>query len=174
MAFSDLVKQRYSVRKYDSRPIEAEKLDAILEAGRLAPTAVNYQPQRILVLRSAQAMEKLRGCTRCHFGAPMAMLICCNTEECWKRTRYDGRSCGEIDAAIVTTHMMLAAADLGLGSTWVMYFDPDAVRREFHIPDHIDPVALLVMGYPAPDAAPLHLHSEYRPQEDVVLYDSFA
>lgn len=173
MDFWKLAAERYSVRKFTDRLPEQEKIDAVLRAGHLAPTGCNYQPQRILVLRSAQAMEKLRGCTRCHFGAPMAMLVCCNTEECWKRTRYDGRSCGEIDAAIVTTHMMLAAADLGLGSTWVMYFDPDAMRREFHIPDHIDPVALLVMGYPAPDAAPLHLHSEYRPLEDVVFYDSF-
>ena len=69
--------------------------------------------------------------------------------------------------------MMLAAADIGVGSTWVMHFDPEAMRRAFHIPERFDPVALLVMGYPAPDAAPLHLHSEYRPMEDVVFYDSF-
>lgn len=173
MDFLRLAAERYSVRKFTDWHLEQEKIDAILKAGHLAPTGCNYQPQRILVLNSDEAIEKLRGCTKCHFGAPTAMLICYNTEECWKRTRYDGRSCGVIDASIVTTHMMLQAAAIGVGSTWVMHFDPDAMRREFHIPDHIDPVALLVMGYPAPDAAPLQLHGEYRPMEEVVVYDRF-
>lgn len=173
MDFWKLIAERYSVRKFTGEHLAQEKIDAILRAGHLAPTGCNYQPQRILVLNNDEAIEKLRGCTKSHFGAPTAMLICYNTEECWKRVRYDGRPCGVMDACIVTTHMMLAAADIGVGATWVMHFDPEAMRRTFCIPDHLDPVALLVMGYPAPDAEPMHLHSEYRPMEDVVVYDSF-
>ena len=81
MAFSDLVKQRYSVRKYDSRPVEPEKLAAILEAGRLAPTGVNYQPQRILVVQG-EDMEKMKGCSPCIFGAPVVMVVCYDKNDC--------------------------------------------------------------------------------------------
>jgi nitroreductase len=79
--------------------------------------------------------------------------------ECWKRS-YDGKSSGDIDVSIVATHMMLVASSLGVGTTWIMHFIPEAVRCEFSIPDDIEPVALLIMGYPSPDAKPLHLHSE--------------
>ena len=174
MDFLKLAAERYSVRKFTEKHLEQEKIDAILRAGHLAPTGCNYQPQRILVMNTDESIEKLRLCTRSHFGAPTAMLTCYDTEECWKRTRYDGRPCGVVDASIVTTHMMLQAAAIGVGSCWVMHFDPEAMRREFRIPDRFDPVALLVMGYAAPDAEPHHFHSEYRPMEDVVFYDSFA
>ena len=173
MDFLKLAAERYSVRKYKEEHLPQAAIDSILQAGHLAPTGCNYQPQRILVMNSDAAIEKLRLCTRSHFGAPTAMLICYDIEECWKRTRYDGRASGVMDACIVTTHMMLQAAAIGVGSCWVMHFDPEAMRREFHIPDRFDPVALLVMGYPAPDAAPLNMHAEFRPMEDVVYYDSF-
>jgi nitroreductase len=174
MDFLKLAAERYSVRSFSDQPVKNEKIEKILQAAHLAPTGCNYQPQRILVIREAEAVEKLRRCSRSHFNAPMAMLVCCNTEECWKRTRYDGRASGVVDASIVATHMMLEAFTLGLGTTWVMHFDPEAMRREFAIPDHIDPIALLVMGYPAPDAEPHRYHSEFRPIEEVVVYASFA
>lgn len=170
--FLDLAAERYSVRKFESRPVEPEALDQILQAGYLAPTACNRQPQKILVLQTEESMEKLRKCTKCHFGAPAALLVCCDRNECWER-EYDGRSSGEIDASIVATHMMLEAASLGVGTTWVMYFIPEAVREEFQIPEHIEPVALLVMGYPAPDAKPFPGHSQFRPLEETVAYEHF-
>ena len=100
------------------------------------------------------------------------MLICYNKNECWTR-KYDGKTCGVADACIVTTHMMLEAEELGIGTTWVMHFDPEAMRCEFEIPDNIEPVALLVMGYPAEDAEPSPLHTEFRPMEELVVYDKF-
>ena len=172
MSFSHLVKQRYSVRKYDSRPIEPEKLIAILEAGRLAPTAVNYQPQRILVLNTDESIEKLRTCTRSHFGAPTALLVCHNTAESWVR-RHDGALASPVDAAIVTTHMMLAAHNEGVGCCWVMNFDPTAMRQTFAIPQGIEPLALLVMGYPAEDAKPIEMHFRTRPMEETVVWEHF-
>lgn len=168
----ELFARRYSVRSFAQRPVAQEDVEAILRAGHLAPTGCNNQPQRILVMRSAQAMEKLRRCTRCHFGAPMAMLVCYDECECWRRP-YDGRLSGEVDAAIVTTHMMLEACARGVGTTWVMHFNPQKMRQEFNIPSGIDPVALLVMGYPAPDAQPYPGHSQFRLREELVVEDSF-
>ena len=172
MDFLKLAADRYSVRKFTNTHLEQEVIDKILKAGHLAPTGCNYQPQRILVINNDEALAKLKDCTRCHFDAPCAMLICYNKDECWTRP-YDGAQCGIVDASIVTTHMMLEATELGIGSTWVMHFDPVAMREEFSIPENIEPVALLVMGYPAPDAAPMDLHSTFRPLEEVVCYDSF-
>lgn len=173
MDFMQLASERYSVRKFTQEHLKQEVIDQIIAAGHVAPTGCNYQPQRILVLNSDEAIAKLKNCTKCHFHAPTAMLICYNKEECWTR-KYDGATCGVVDASIVTTHMMLQAWELGVGSTWVMHFDPFAMRETFHIPDHVEPVALLVMGYAAPDAKPLDLHSQFRPLEEVVVYEDFV
>jgi len=170
--FLRLAAERYSVRKFSDRPIERDIMDKILEAGRLAPTACNGQPQRVLVLSSKESMEKLRKCTECHFDATAAILVCYDKDVCWKRG-YDGKSSGDIDASIVTTHMMLAAWELGIGTTWVMYFMPEAMREEFGIPQNIEPVALLVMGYPAEDANPSPGHATRKPLAETVTYEHF-
>ena len=172
MDFLKLAEERYSVRKFKNEHLDDETLKKILKAGHLAPTGCNYQPQRILVLNSDESIEKLRKCTKCHFGAPTAMLVCYCMDECWER-KYDGHTSGIIDASIVATHIMLEAASIGIGSTWVMHFDPFAMIKEFDIPQNIEPVALLVMGYPAEDAEPLHLHSQYRPENEIVIFDKF-
>ena len=170
--FLTLAAERFSVRSFQPTHLPKEVIDRLLEAARLAPTGCNYQPQRILVLNTDEAMEKLKTCTKCHFNAPTAMLICYNREECWVR-KYDGAASGPIDASIVATHIMLQAADMGIGVTWVMHFDPAAMRKTFAIPEHIEPVALLTMGYPAPDAAPLAMHSQYRSMDEIVCFERF-
>ncbi len=172
MEFEQLIRERYSVRRFRPEHLPQAVIDTILQAGYVAPTGCNYQPQRVLVLNTDESIAKLRGCTKCHFGAPTAMLVCHNRDESWKRV-YDGALSSPVDAAIVTTHMMLAAQNSGIGSCWVMHFDPAAMREAFHIPENVEPVALLVLGYPAEDAEPLPLHSQYRPLTDVVVYDSF-
>ena len=172
MNFLELAKERYSVRKFSDKKVEREKLDAILEAGRCAPTAVNYQPQRILVLESPEALEKLKKCTPCHFDAPLALLVCYDRGVSWKRS-FDGHDMGEVDASIVTTQMMLEAAALGLGTTWVGYFDPEAVKREFALPGWLAPVAILPAGYPAADAAPAPFHEKRLAREETVFFNSF-
>ncbi len=172
MEFNQLITERYSVRKFKPEHLPQEAIEKILEAGHKAPTGCNYQPQRILVLNTDESITKLRNCTRCHFGAPAAMLICHNTLETWKRS-YDGALSSPVDAAIVTTHMMLAAHNEGVGSCWVMHFNPAAMRETFRIPEHIEPIALLVMGYPAEDAEPLALHYQSRPMDEVVFYETF-
>lgn len=172
MDFPELAHARYSVRKFDARKVEKEKLDAILEAGRCAPTAVNYQPQRLLVAESDEALAKIKKCTPYHFNAPVVLVICYDKTSSWK-SPYNGYESGDVDVSIVTTQMMLAAAELGLGSTWVGYFDPDLLRSEFAIPDYLVPVALLPLGYPAPDARPAHLHEKRLPLCETVFYNSY-
>ena len=169
MSFTDLAKSRYSVRKFEDKPLPDEIIDGIIAAGHLAPTACNYQPQRIYVIRSADALAKLKECTRCHFDAPCALLVCYDKDRCWTR-KYDGATSGDIDASIVTTHMMLKASELGIGSTWVMHFNPEKIRTAFDLPESVSPTALLVMGYPAKDAEPFHMHSEFRPLDEIVEY----
>ena len=172
MEFEKVITERYSVRKFKDMPLSKEDIDAILAAGHKAPTGCNFQPQRILVLNTAEEMEKLRGCTKCHFNAPAAMLVCYNESESWTRP-YDGAKSAPVDAAIVTTHMMLKAHSIGVGTCWVMHFDPKTMREAFNIPKNIIPVALLVMGYPAEDSEPIAMHFDFRPIEDVVFYGSF-
>lgn len=172
MEFEKLICERYSVRKFLPEHIPQNIIEKILDAAHKAPTGCNYQPQRILVLNSDESIEKLKNCTRCHFNAPTAMLVCNNKEESWKRP-YDGALSSPVDAAIVATHMILSAHDNGVGCCWVMHFNPTAMRETFNIPENIEPTALLVMGYPSPDAKPLDLHSKFRPMEEVVFYDSF-
>ena len=132
MDFLKLAKKRYACRKYLSRQVEPEKLELILEAGRVAPTGANRQPQRLVVVQSKEGMERLARCTR-DFGAPTAVIVCADTSEAWTR-KYDGKNISDIDASIVTDHMMLAAASLGLDTLWICMFKPEAVREEFALP----------------------------------------
>ena len=172
MEFEQLISERYSVRNFRSEHLPQEVIDKIIEAGHKAPTGCNYQSQRILVINTDESVNKLRRCTRCHFGAPTAMLVCHNKNESWKRP-YDGAQSSSVDAVIVTTHMMLEAHNIGVGACWVMHFNPFAMRETFHIPENVEPTALLVLGYPSADAKPLDLHNQKRPLDEVVFYDHF-
>ncbi len=172
MEFEKLISERFSVRKFIQKHLKQEDIDKILAASHVAPTGCNYQPQRILVLNTDESVKKLKGCTKCHFDAPCAMLVCYNKDESWVR-KYDGALSAPVDAAIVTTHMMLAAHNIGVGSCWVMHFDPVAMKENFNIPKNFEPAALLVMGYPAEDA-PVHpFHETVRPLDEVVFYEKF-
>lgn len=167
MDFLDLARQRYSVRSFEQRPVEQAAIDQILQAADAAPTAHNNQPQAILAVHSQNGLQALKKCTECHYDAPLAFIVCYDRNTCWKRS-YDGRDSGEVDSSIVATHMMLEAAQLGIGSTWIMHFIPEAVRVEFELPDGIEPVSILVMGYP--DAQPSPRHFSRRGPESYVSY----
>ena len=149
-------------------PIKDEDLQLILEAGRLAPTACNYQPQKIYVAKSEEARKKLASVCRCTFNAPLILVVCYDRTRDWKNKLQAGLESGETDAAIVCTHMMLQAADLGIGTCWVGYFSPKTVAEILELPENITVSALLPMGYPAEDAAPLPLHTQFRDMEDMV------
>ena len=172
MDFEKIISERFSVRSFKPEHLPQSVVDKILQAGHKAPTGCNFQPQRILVLNNDKSIEKLRECTKCHFNAPCAMLVCHNTDESWKRV-YDGALSSPVDAAIVATHMMLSAHNEGVGVCWVMHFNPQKMRENFNIPANTEPLALLVMGYPSEDASPIEMHYKFRPMEETVLYDSF-
>lgn len=173
MDFLELVKERYSVRKFSDKKVEKDKVNLILEAGRVAPTAVNYQPQRILVIDNEEGLAKLKACTPYHFHAPLVLLICYDSTVSWKRS-YDNEDMGVVDASIVTTQMMLQVVELGLGSTWVGHFNPDIIKEAFELPEYLVPVALLPIGYPRADSLPHPVfHNKRYDIEDTVFYNSF-
>ena len=169
MEFLQLSEARYALRKFSDRPVEAEKLAAILEAGRNAPTAHNLQPQRIFVLRSPEALEKADACTAAHFHPPVILVVAYDPEAAWKR-ETDGKNHGEIDASIAATQMMLEAADLGLGTTYVGMFEPEKLLAAFPEMAGLCPIAMLPLGYPAEGAHPSRLHADRKPLEELVKY----
>ena len=172
MEFLQLEKTRYSVRKFTSQKVVKEKLDAILKAAQIAPTACNKQPFKLLVIESDEALKKLKDCTVCHFDAPLAILICGDKNESWTRT-FDNKPHSDIDASIVTTYMMLQISNLGLGSTWVCHFDPKAIKETYNIPDNLEPISLLPIGYPSSDSEPNPRHFERKNIKDITVYNKF-
>lgn len=170
MEFIELAKKRFSVRKFAAAPIEKEKLDLIIEAGRVAPTAKNLQPQRIYVVQSSEGLAKIDALTPCRFGAGTVLIFTYNTEEEWQNPLEAGVRAGVEDVSIVATHMMLEAEDLGLGSCWVNYFPNSQLEKAFGLPKNEKAVLLLPIGYPAPDAAPSANHAASKSAEEFVKF----
>ena len=160
MTFLDLARRRYSVRSYRPDPVPDELLATVLEAARVAPSAANRQPVRVIVIHTAGREAELRRIyDRVWFvSAPLILCVCAVRGEAWTRTMYDGRSHADIDAAIFMDHIVLAAADAGLGTCWVAAFDPGAAREVLGVPEAGEPMLFTPLGFPAdtPEAAPRH------------------
>lgn len=161
MSFMDLAKARYSVRGFADTPIEEEKLAAILEAGRIAPTACNNQPQHIYVVKSAEGVAKMRSVSPCTYNAPVILAICYDAN-------VQAGDFGAMDATIVCTHMMLEAWEQGVGSCWVGMFSAEDFVKAFDLPENIRPIALLPIGYPADGVLPAPLHTAYRDAAETI------
>lgn len=146
MTFIELAKKRCSVRSFTKDPVDPALLSVILEAGRVAPTAANSQSQRIVIIDEKEDLRMLSEFAQI-YGAPLALLICADHDATWKRS-FDGFDTGAIDTAVVMTHMMLAAADVGLGAVWVDYFKPDKVKALFQLPLAWHPFHVLAIGIP--------------------------
>ena len=172
MDFLELAKNRYSCRYFSPQPVEQEKINLILESARLAPTGRNSQSQRILILTDKEKLNKLGECTPFGWGAPVVMIICYDKNIAWKRP-CDNADGGIIDASIVTTHMMLEIANLGLGTTWIGYFDPIKVHEIYNIPEHYEIAAILPLGYPSDESHPSRLHNDRNPVETIAFYNNF-
>ena len=169
MEFKDVVKDRYSCKKYSDRQVPEEKLLAILEAGRLAPTAKNLQEQRIYVLRSAEALAKVDKVTPCRYGAPTVLAVAYNKENVF--TYPGGKvNSGAEDATIVATHMILAAANEGVDSCWLNFLDPEKTAAELGLPANEEVVMLMDLGYAAEGAGPLPNHGSRKPLSETVTY----
>lgn len=169
MEFTDVVKNRYACKKYDGTQISAVQLDAILEAGRLAPTAKNLQGQRIYVVQSAEGLAKIDALTPCRYGAPTVLVVAYDKNSVFVFPGGKANS-GEEDASIVATHMMLAAANAGVDSCWLNFFDPEAVAKALHLPENEQVLMLLDLGHAAPDAGPLPNHTSRKPLAETVKY----
>ncbi len=168
MELLKLMEERYSVRAYSQREIEEEKLNRILEAGRLAPTAKNNQPQHIYVLKSPEAIGKIRALTRCAYNAPVVLAVAVDKSQEWNNPLESGITSGQQDAAIVATHMMLAAWEQGIGSCWVCYMAPTEVHDAFNLPENEQIALLMPIGYPADEAKPSPNHTSRKPVADTV------
>jgi nitroreductase len=167
MDFLQLAKERYSVRDYKRQPVGDDTLRNILEAGRVAPTAANFQPQRFLVVSSDEGLRKLNKAGNTH-GAPLAVVVCALADKAWQRPQ-DGHVMTDIDASIAAAHMMLQAWSEGVGSCWITWFDPAVVRREFSLPENVVPVNILAFGYADGQAQTPCRHQQTRmPLADMV------
>ena len=170
MDFLEIAKKRYSVRSYSDRKVETEKLEKILQAAHVAPTAANLQPIHLIAVQSRDGLEKISKAANI-YGAPLAVIVCADHEKAWVRP-FDQKQTGDIDAAILTDHMMLEATELGLGSVWICYFKPDIIRKEFDLPEHLEPINILAIGYANEPAADPKRHSQTRiPIEELVSYE---
>ena len=171
MNFLEAAKSRYSVRKFEDRKVEADHMKMILEAANAAPTACNYQPQRIYVIEKEENIEKLNSVCKCIFGAKTVLMFTYNTDEEWKNPLQDGIRSGIEDVSIVATHAMMEAWELGIGSCWVNYFANADIEKAFGLPENEKLVLLLPMGYPAADSEPMkNMHDVCKPIEKTVTF----
>ena len=167
MEFQQVIRDRFSVRKYTTQSIEPEKLNAVLEAWRLAPTAKNIQPIKIYVVRSEEWLAKIDKASRCRYWASTVLLVCGDKEAAFER---NGHSTYEVDASIVATHMMLEATNQWLGNIWIDLFDRDVIREEFGIPENLQPVCLLPIWYKSDDCPMNPNHTNRKSMDEIVEY----
>lgn len=170
MEFQKVLDTRYSCRKYKQEQVSEADLKAILEAGRIAPTAKNFQEQKIYVLQSEESFKKVDALTPCRFGAPTVLMVAYDKTNVFTYPggKYES---GAEDAAIVATYMMLAAKNAGVDSCWVNYFDPDKMAESFGLPENERILLLLPIGYAAEDAKPLaSMHFSRKELSETVKY----
>ncbi len=168
MDFLQLARQRYSVRAYRPDPVEDDKLEQVLEAARLAPTAANRQPFQLLIVHTAGREAELA--TIYHrpwfVQAPLIICICAAPTQGWTRSS-DGVNYTIVDAAIAFDHLTLAAASLDLGTCWIGAFNAVNARKVLELPVEVDPIALTPLGYPADTPCP----KVRKPLAELVRYE---
>ncbi len=169
MEFKEVVKNRYSCKKYSNRQVEADKLEAVLNAGRLAPTAKNLQEQHVYVLQSAETLAKIDAVTPCRYGAPTVLVVAFDKNNVFT---YPGgkRDSGVEDATIVATHMILAAADEGVDSCWINFLDPEELAKSLGLPAQEEVLMVMDLGYAAEGAGPLPNHDNRKELSETVTY----
>jgi nitroreductase len=168
MEFSELIETRYSVRAYKPDPVEDEVLNQVLEAARLAPTAINAQPFQLIVIHTAGRGAELRRIYNWDWfvQAPLVICACGIPAKGWIRRR-DGKNYTEVDVAIAMDHLILAATDVGLGTCWIGAFDPTGAREVLGLPDGVEPIAFTPLGYPADQPGP----KERKALSELVRYE---
>ncbi len=171
MKFSELIRKRYSTRKFKDRPVEKHKMIKVIEAARMAPSAVNYQPWHFIVVQQKENLEKIHKTYHREWfkAAPAIIIACADHSQSWKR-RIDGKDSADIDVAIAIDHLTLQAAELGLGTCWVCNFDTERCAEQLNFPLNISPVALIPIGYPEDDSVP---PKKRKPLEEIMHWENF-
>ena len=169
MEFAKVVAERYSCKGFGPGKVEPAKLAAILEAGRLAPTAKNLQEQKIYVIQSEEGLAKIDSVTPCRYGATTCVVVAFDRDHVFT---YPGekRDSGVEDATIVATHMLLAAANEGVDSCWINFFDPDKLAQTLGLPENEEILMILDLGYAAEGTKPLPNHALRKPLSETVAY----
>lgn len=167
MLFEEVIRCRTATRKFEDTFVEREKVEKILEAGRLAPTAKNMQPQKVFVIASENGLLKVDKASPCRYHAPLVLLVCSDKSVAFQK---DGYSTYEMDAVIVATHMMLEATNLGVDNVWVEMFDRNILKKEFNLKDPLEPICLLMLGYRASDCPVNPMHEVRNPISEMVEY----
>ena len=167
MEFEKIIQTRQSTRKFSDRIPDADTLQKILEAGRMAPTAKNVQPIKIFVAESENAIAAIDKSSPCRYGAPVVLIVGVNTDEACS---LNGHSTAEIDGSIVATHLILAATDCGVDSIWIERFDRSVIKAELDIPQNIFPVCLIPIGFRADDCPVSRNFHNRKPIEQIVEY----
>lgn len=165
--FETVIRNRTATRKFKNKEVEKEKLNKILEAGRLAPTAKNLQPQKIYVATSREALEKIDKVSPCRYGASTVLVVCSDKKIAWAKDDY---STYEMDACIVATHMMLEATNVGVDNIWIEMFDKQALKKEFGLEDSIEPICLLPIGYKDDEYTGNPLHHVRKELSETVIF----
>ena len=174
MTFLELAKKRYSCRNYADTPVENNKLDLILEAGRVAPSAVNFQPWHFIIIQEKENLHKIHSTYHREWfqSAPCVIIICGDHNQSWKR-KQDGKDHCDTDVAITVDHMTLQATELGLATCWICNFDADKCIEIFALPEGIEPIVLLPVGYPLDETDPKRHSEKRKPKEEIVSYEKF-
>ena len=169
MEFKEVIRARFSCKKYSDKQVEKSALDAILEAGRLAPTARNAQEQRVYVIQSPEALAKVDAITPCRYGAPTVLVVAFDKNGVFT---YPGgqRDSGVEDASIVATHMILAAADEGVNSCWINFFDPEKLAESLGLPENEEVLMVMDLGYATEGVKPLPGHTSRKELTETVSY----
>lgn len=167
MEFDKVIRERFSVRKFKSDSVSDDLINKILEAGNVAPTAKNNQPQKIYVVKSKEGLEKIDKASPCRYNAPVCLIVASDKSIAWSKENY---STYEMDACIVATHMMLEATNVGVDNIWIEMFDKDILRREFNISENIEPICLIPLGYRDDSCAPSPMHNNRKDLSEIVEY----
>ena len=170
MTFTERADKRFTVRKFTDKQVEKEKLEAVLQAGNKAPTAKNQQPQKIYVLQSESALDKLAQLTQCGYGAKTVLVFAYDTEKQWHNPLEEGVHSGVEDVSIVATYMMLQAAELGLSTCWVNFFANSKLEQVFDLPETEKAVLIMPIGYAPEGTKPFATHEEKKDLAEIVKY----
>lgn len=168
MELEKVIKERFSCRKFSDKKVDRKVIEEILEAGRLAPTAKNFQPFKVYVIDSEEGLSKVDKASQCRYNAPVVLLVCGDKDTTYVK---NNSPMYVMDCSIVTTHMMLEATNIGVDNIWIELFDNDILKEEFNIPSNLEPVCLLPIGYKVDECKPSHLHNERKELKDLVVYE---